>query len=233
MKKKIIMKIAGTGHFSPEKIITNQDFEKILDTTDEWITQRVGIKERRVIGDSGLSTSDMATEACKRAMEDACVTALDIDCIIIGTITPDMHFPSTAIFVQKNIGAINAAAFDISAACTGWIYAMTIAEGMISSGKFKNILVVGTEFLTALTDMTDRGTAVLFGDGAGAAVVQPSDGTSGIMGSYIKSNGELAELLWSYGGGTRVNKKVTDQEILFDENGVDKRSYIRMEGNKV
>jgi 3-oxoacyl-[acyl-carrier-protein] synthase III len=233
MSRKIVMKIAGTGHFLPEKIMTNADFEKILDTTDEWITQRVGIKERRVVGDSNLSTSDLATSAAKAAMEDAGINAEDIDAIIIATVTPDMAFPSTAIFVQKNLGAVNAAVFDISAACTGWIYAMTIAEGMIALGKFKNILVIGAEFLTSLADMTDRGTAVLFGDGAGAVVVQPADGERGMMGSYIKSNGDLAELLWSYGGGSRVNKKVTDQDIMTDENGNDKRSKIRMEGNKV
>ncbi len=233
MKNKPIMKITGTGHYLPEKIMTNQDFEKILDTTDEWITQRVGIKERRVVGDADQSTSDLATLAAKAAIEDAGIKAEDVDAIIIATVTPDMSFPSTAIFVQKNLGAVNAAAFDLSAACTGWIYGMTLAEGLISSKKFRNILVIGAEFLTSLADMTDRGTAVLFGDGAGAVVVQPSDDESGIMGSYIKSNGELAELLWSYGGGSRVNKRVTDQEKMTDKNGNDKRSKIRMEGNKV
>ncbi|MGD9707548.1 MAG: beta-ketoacyl-ACP synthase III [Candidatus Delongbacteria bacterium] len=233
MKNKPIMKIAGTGHYLPEKIMTNQDFEKILDTTDEWITQRVGIKERRVVGDANQSTSDLATFAAKAAIEDAGIKAEDVDAIIIATVTPDMSFPSTAIFVQKNLGAVNAAAFDLSAACTGWIYGMTLAEGLISSKKFRNILVIGAEFLTSLADMTDRSTAVLFGDGAGAVVVQPSDDESGIMGSYIKSNGELAELLWSYGGGSRVNKRVTDQEKMVDKNGKDKRSKIMMEGNKV
>jgi len=233
MTKKIIMKIAGTGHYLPEKIMTNQDFEKILDTSDEWITKMVGIKERRIVGDADQSTSDLATFAALAAIKDAGITAEDIDAIILATVSPDMAFPSTAIFVQKNIGAVNAAVFDVSAACTGWIYSMTIAEGFIALGKFKNILVIGAEFLTSLADMTDRSTAVLFGDGAGAVVVQPADGESGIMGSYIKSNGELAELLWSYGGGSRVNKRVTDQEIMVDANGMDKRSKIRMEGNKV
>lgn len=233
MKNKPILKIAGTGHFLPDNVLTNKDLEKIMDTTDEWITQRVGIKERRVIGKSGLSTSDMATAAGKAAVTDAGLTPEDIDCIIVATISPDMHFPSTAIFVQKNLGAVNAAAFDISAACTGWIYAMTIAEGYIATGKFKNILVIGAEFLTSLADINDRATYVLFGDAAGAVVVQPADKDTGMIGSYIKSNGELAELLWSYGGGTRVNKKVSDQEKMFDENGIDKRSTIRMQGNRV
>jgi len=233
MKNKIIMKIAGTGHYLPETIMTNQDFEKILDTSDEWIQQRVGIKERRIVGTADQSTSDLATFAAKAAIEDAGIKPEDIDAIIIATVTPDMAFPSTAIFVQKNLGAVNAAVFDVSAACTGWIYGMTIAEGMIALGKFKNILVIGAEFLTSLADMTDRGTAVLFGDGAGAVVVQPADGSCGLIGSYIKSNGELAELLWSYGGGSRVNKKVTDQEKMTDKDGKDKRSFIRMEGNKV
>ncbi len=233
MKSKPVMKIAGTGHYLPENILTNKDLEKIMDTTDEWITQRVGIKERRVVGDSGMSTSDMATFAARAAIENAGLKPEDIDAIILATVTPDMNFPSTAIFVQKNLGAVNAAAFDVSAACTGWIYAMTIAEGYIMSGKFKNILVIGAEFLTSLADINDRATYVLFGDGAGAVVVQPADNDHGMIGSYIKSNGELAELLWSYGGGTRANKKVPDQEKMFDENGFDKRSTIRMEGNKV
>lgn len=233
MKNKPILKIAGTGHFLPENVLTNKDLEKIMDTTDEWITQRVGIKERRVIGKSNLSTSDMATAAGKAAIEDAGLSPEDIDCILVATITPDMHFPSTAIFVQKNLGAVNAAAFDIAAACTGWIYAMTVAEGYISRGKFKNILVIGAEFLTSLADINDRSTFVLFGDAAGAVVVQPAEGENGMLGSYIKSNGELAELLWSYGGGTRANKKVSDQEKMFDENGIDKRSTIRMQGNRV
>ncbi|MBN2789255.1 MAG: ketoacyl-ACP synthase III [Candidatus Delongbacteria bacterium] len=233
MSKKPTLKIVGTGSFLPDTVVTNKDLEKIMDTTDEWITQRVGIKERRVIGESGLSTSDMATFAGKAAIEDAGLTAEDIDCIIVATITPDMNFPSTAIFVQQNLGAKNAAVFDVSAACTGWIYGMTIAEGLILSGKFKNILVIGAEFLTSLSDINDRSTYVLFGDASGAVVVQPADGDRGMLGSYIKSNGDLADLLWSYGGGTRVNKKVSDQEKMFDENGIDKRSTIRMEGNKV
>ncbi|MDA3886437.1 MAG: ketoacyl-ACP synthase III [Candidatus Delongbacteria bacterium] len=233
MAKKPTLKIVGTGSFLPETILTNKDLEKVMDTTDEWITQRVGIKERRIIGDTGLSTSDMATEAGKAAIEDAGLTAEDIDCIIVATITPDMHFPSTAIFVQQNLGAKNAAVFDVSAACTGWIYGMTIAEGLILSGKFKNILVIGAEFLTSLADINDRSTYVLFGDASGAVVVQPADGDRGMLGSYIKSNGDLADLLWSYGGGSRTNKKVSDQEIMVDKNGNDKRSIIRMEGNKV
>ncbi|MFO7810640.1 MAG: beta-ketoacyl-ACP synthase III [Candidatus Delongbacteria bacterium] len=233
MKKKPILKIAGTGHFLPDTVLTNKDLEKIMDTTDEWITQRVGIKERRIIGEADLSTSDMATAAAKKALEDAGVSSKDIDCIIVATISPDMQFPSTAIFVQKNIGAENAAAFDVSAACTGWIYAMTVAEGYIAAGKFKNILVIGVEFLTSLADINDRSTYVLFGDAAGAAVVQPADAENGMIGSYIKSNGELADLLWSYGGGTLLNKKVSDQEKMTDKDGLDKRSMIRMQGNKV
>jgi len=233
MAKKPTLKIVGTGSFLPETILTNKDLEKVMDTTDEWITQRVGIKERRIIGDTGLSTSDMATAAGKAAIEDAGLTAEDIDCIIVATITPDMHFPSAAIFVQQNLGAKNAAVFDVSAACTGWIYGMTIAEGLILSGKFKNILVIGAEFLTSLANINDRSTYVLFGDAAGAVVVQPADSERGMLGSYIKSNGDLADLLWSYGGGSRTNKKVSDQEKMLDKDGNDKRSYIRMEGNKV
>jgi len=225
MQKQPFSKIAGTGHYLPETILTNQDLEKIMDTTDEWIMQRVGIRERHIVGQSGESTSDLASKAALRAIEDAGITPADIDLIIIGTVTPDMKFPSTAIFVQQKIGAVNAAAFDMQAACTGFLYGMNIADSMIRTGKFKNALVVGVEFLTSLINWNDRGTAVLFGDGAGAVVMQPSDGTSGLLGSYIKSSGDLAELLWSVGGGTYA--------FSSKENIPDRNAYIRMEGNQV
>lgn len=225
MKKQPFSKIAGTGHYLPETILTNQDLEKIMDTTDEWIMQRVGIRQRHIVGQSGEATSDLASKAALKAIEDAGIKASDIDLIIIGTVTPDMKFPSTAIFVQQKIGAVNAAAFDIQAACTGFLYGMTIADSMIRTGKFKNVLVVGVEFLTSLINWNDRGTAVLFGDGAGAVIMQPADGESGLLGSYIKSSGDLAELLWSVGGGTYA--------FSSKENIPDRNAYIRMEGNQV
>lgn len=225
MKKQPFSKIAGTGHYLPETILTNQDLEKIMDTTDEWIMQRVGIRQRHIVGQSGEATSDLASKAALKAIEDAGIKASDIDLIIIGTVTPDMKFPSTAIFVQQKIGAVNAAAFDIQAACTGFLYGMTIADSMIRTGKFKNVLVVGVEFLTSLINWNDRGTAVLFGDGAGAVIMQPADGDSGLLGSYIKSSGDLAELLWSVGGGTYA--------FSSKENIPDRNAYIRMEGNQV
>lgn len=225
MKKQPFSKIAGTGHYLPETILTNQDLEKIMDTTDEWIMQRVGIRQRHIVGQSGEATSDLASKAALKAIEDAGITAADIDLIIIGTVTPDMKFPSTAIFVQQKIGAVNAAAFDMQAACTGFLYGMTIADSMIRTGKFKNVLVVGVEFLTSLINWNDRGTAVLFGDGAGAVIMQPADGENGLLGSYIKSSGDLAELLWSVGGGTYA--------FSSKENIPDRNAYIRMEGNQV
>ena len=223
--KKINSMISGTGHYLPKKVMTNQDFEKIMDTSDEWITKMVGIKQRHYVGDSGEVTSDLATNAAKMAIEDAGLVAEDIDAIILGTVSGDMTFPSTAIFVQKKLGAVNATAFDISAACTGFIYGLEIADGFIASGKYKHIVVIGVEVLTSIMNMEDRATAVLFGDGAGAVVLSPSDGERGILGSYTKSDGSLAELLWSKGGGTYEHADKDDVE--------NRENFIRMEGNKV
>lgn len=230
MEKKIHAMITGTGHYLPENLVTNKDLEKFMDTTDEWITKRVGIKQRYTIGDTQLATSDLATKAGLSAIEDSNLTPEDIDMIIVATVTPDMKFPSTAIFVQKKIGAVNAAAFDITAACTGWIYGLTLAESMIAMGKHKNILVIGVEILTSMINWEDRGTAVLFGDGAGACVLQPSQDGRGILGDYIKSDGRLAELLWSKGGGTYYEKTI---EQAASNTDTDTRMCIRMEGNKV
>ncbi|MBN1969000.1 MAG: ketoacyl-ACP synthase III [Candidatus Delongbacteria bacterium] len=228
MEKKTNCYIAGTGHYLPETKLTNADLEKMMETTDEWITQMVGIKERHIVGKSGEVTSDLAAKAGLRAIEDAGLTPEDIQLIIVGTVTHDMMFPSTAIFVQNKIGAKNAAAFDISAACTGFIYGLTMANGMIASSGYDNILVIGVEYLTSLINWEDRGTAVLFGDGAGAVVLKKSNEENnhrGLLGSYIKSDGSLAELLWSVGGGTYVTSDKCTEE--------DKRAIIRMQGNKV
>lgn len=226
MAKKPFSMIAGTGHYLPEKIMANQDYEKILDTTDEWITQMVGIKERHIIDEKGGEiTSDLATNAAKLALEDANMNPEDIDAIIVGTVTGDMKFPSTAIFTQRKIGASNAAAFDIAAACSGFLYGLNLADGMIASGRFKNILVIGVEVLTSMVDWSDRSTAVLFGDGAGAAVLVPSDGERGLLGSYVKSDGNLAELLWAPGAGTNI--RLSPESIANGDH------FIRMEGNQV
>lgn len=230
MEKKVHAMITGTGHYLPENIVTNQDLEKIIDTTDEWITQRVGIKQRHTVGDLDLATSDLAAKAGLKAIEDAGITPEDIDLLIIATVTPDMKFPSTAIFTQQKIGAVNAAAFDISAACTGWIYGITLAESMLAMGRHKNALVIGVEILTSMVNWEDRGTAVLFGDGAGACVLQPSKDGRGILGNHIKSDGRLADLLWSKGGGTLMEKTV---EKAASNDDPETKMCIRMEGNRV
>ncbi|PID26444.1 MAG: 3-oxoacyl-ACP synthase [Candidatus Cloacimonadota bacterium] len=227
MVKKSHSYIAGTGHYLPETKLTNQDLEKMMDTSDEWITKMVGIKERRIVGESGLVTSDLAVNAAKKALEDANMTAEDVEAIILATACKDMSFPSTAIFVQDKLGAKNAAAFDISAACTGFVYGITLANSLIAIKQFKNVLVIGVEYLTSMVNWEDRGTAVLFGDGAGAVVLKSNDNDEerGILGTHIKSDGSLAKLLWSVGGGTYVKSHKCEEE--------NKSAMIRMEGNKV
>lgn len=164
--------IAGTGSYLPEKIITNADLAKMVDTTDEWIVSRTGIRERRMAAPEE-ATSDLATNAARAALEMAEVDPADLDLIVVATLTPDHHFPSTAGFVQRNLGAVKAAAFDIEAACTGFIYALTIGDLFIRTGTYKRVLVIGAEVLTRFLDWEDRNTCVLFGDGAGAAGLQP------------------------------------------------------------
>lgn len=216
--------ITGLGFAVPDKVLTNSDFEQIVDTSDEWITERTGMKERH-IGEDGVVTSDLCTEAAKKAMAEANLTGKDIDIIIIGTVTGDENFPATACYVQDRIGAINAAAFDISAACSGFLYGLTLADNFITNGSYKNILVIGGEMLSRITDYTDRRTCVLFGDGAGAVVLQPSDGMRGIVKTYIKSDGRLADLLHMPGGGSKnpASEKTIDQRM----------HYIKMEGPEV
>lgn len=216
--------IAGLGYAVPEKVLTNKDFEKIIDTTDEWIRTRTGMVERHV-GDETMTTSDLCTEAAEKAMADAGIKAEDLDVIIIATVTGDTPFPSTACYVQKNLGAENAAAFDISAACSGFLYGLTMANNLITNETYKNILVIGGEMLSKITDYTDRTTCVLFGDGAGAAVVQPSDGTRGIFNTLIASDGRLTDLLFMPGGGSRnpATHETIDQRL----------HYIKMEGQEV
>ena len=181
------VKISGTGSYLPDKILSNEDLEKIVDTSDEWITTRTGIKERRIAADT-QSTSDLATEAAIAAMSDAKLTSDEIDLIIVATISPDAFFPSTACYVQKNIGAINALCFDVSAACSGFLYAMQIAENFISSGQRKNALIIGAEKLSSMVDWEDRNTCVLFGDGAGAAILtadKENEGSKKILASVL------------------------------------------------
>lgn len=195
-------KITATGMAVPERVLTNDDLAEIVDTSDEWIRTRTGMVQRHVTTDAEAA-SDIAYVAAKRALEDGGYDPKDIDAIVLGTITPDYIFPSTACVLQNRLGANGCAAFDVSAACTGFIYALTTANGLIAAETFKRILVVGVDVLTKTVDWKARETAVLFGDGAGAAVVEPSN-DKGVMGSVLHADGKLVELLYQPAGGSRT-----------------------------
>ena len=216
--------IVGTGSAVPDKVLSNKDLEKIVDTTDEWIRTRTGMETRHIVS-NGEYTSDLCTRAAERALNEAGLSAEDVDSIILATITADVGFPSTACFVQKNLGAVNAAAMDIAAACSGFIYGLELADALIATERAKTILVIGGETLSRITDYTDRATCVLFGDGAGAAVVKPSDGQRGILGTFTKSDGRLHDLLYMSGLGTKhpPSHESVDQRL----------HYIQMAGREV
>jgi len=218
-------RITGTGSSLPEKILTNQDLERMVDTSDEWITSRTGIKERRIAAE-GEFTSTFAVEASRRALAMAGVKAEELDLIILGTVTPDFPFPATACIVQHEIGAVNAAAFDLSAACSGFIFGLSIADKYIRCGEAKKVLVIGAEVLSRVVDWTDRNTCILFGDGSGAAVVEASEGDTGLLSTHIFSNGSFWNTLYQPGCGNRnpATSARTMAERLF---------YIKMEGNDV
>ncbi len=224
MKNSYQSMITGLGFAVPKHILTNGDLEKLVDTSDEWIKERTGMVQRYVC-DAATATSDLATEAAKKALAAAKMKPKDIEIIIVATVTGDTPFPATACYVQKNLGAINAAAFDISAACSGFLYGLTLADNFIATGKYSNVLIIGAEVLTKITDYTDRTTCVLFGDGAGAAVLQPSDGQRGIIETLIKSDGRLTDLLYMPGGGSRqpASHETIDQRL----------HYIKMQGTDV
>jgi 3-oxoacyl-[acyl-carrier-protein] synthase-3 len=194
--------ITGIGSYLPNKVLTNYDLEKMVDTSNDWIIQRTGIKERRIV-ENGVTTSDIATQASLRAMEDAGVSPKDLDMIITSTITPDHIFPSTSCYIQQKIGATRACAFDILAACAGFIYAMSIGQSFINSGAMKTVLVVGAECLSKITDYTDRTTCVLFGDGAGAVIIQKNPVKHEILSSSLAADGTEADVLIMPGGGSR------------------------------
>jgi 3-oxoacyl-[acyl-carrier-protein] synthase-3 len=200
----------------PEKILTNADLEKMVDTSDEWITTRTGIKERRIAAKDEF-TSDMAAKAAQRAMKMAGVTAAQIDLIIVATISPDMPFPATACFVQQKIGAKRAAAFDLEAACSGFIYGLEIGQQFIMSRTYDTVLVIGAEKLSAITDWQDRNTCVLFGDGAGAAVLQNRENSHGLLTALMGADGGKADLLFMPGGGSRcpATKDSVDARLHF------------------
>ena len=201
-KSVIDVCIAGTGSYVPEKILTNEELAAKVDTSDEWIVTRTGIKERRIAAE-GEFTSHMASHAAKKALEQAGLAAEDVELIIVATITPDTPTPATACYVQKHLGATKAVAFDISAACSGFLYAMKISKRLISDGAFKNALIIGAEKLSAVTNWSDRSTCVLFGDGAGAAVMRRAEPGEGcIVATEMGTDGSLTHLLEIPGGGT-------------------------------
>jgi 3-oxoacyl-[acyl-carrier-protein] synthase-3 len=193
MGMTLFARIAGTGSYLPEKVLTNADLEKLVDTSDEWIVSRSGIRERHLIGD-GQTTSDMAVEAARKAMEAAGVEASEIELIIVGTTTPDFIFPSTACLVQNRLGALGCAAFDVNAACSGFLFALSVADKFIRAGTVKTALVIGAEALTRMLDWTDRNTCVLFGDGAGAVVLK-ADSETGILSTHLHADGSKKDLL--------------------------------------
>lgn len=224
MEKKRKIKITGSGFYVPDKVMTNFDLEKIVDTSDEWITTRTGIKERRIASED-QATSDLAIEASWKTLKDAGLKVKDIDMIIMTTSTPDTIFPSTACWIQKGLGADHIPAFDVSAGCTGFLYGMIVAEGLILNGPAKRILLIGGEMLTRVSDYKNRNTCVLFGDGAGAVILEESDDESGMLSSYWKADGKLGDLLCQPAGGTRIPPSV---DAL--EKGL---HYLAMKGNEV
>jgi 3-oxoacyl-[acyl-carrier-protein] synthase III len=206
--------IIGTGSYVPERILTNRELEQIVETSDEWIRTRTGIGERRIAGPEE-ATSDMATNAALAAMSQAGVSAEQIDLIIVATVTPDMFFPATACWVQKKLGAIRAACFDVSAACSGFIYAMEIAQQFISNHVYNTVLIIGADKLSSIVDWSDRNTCVLFGDGAGAAILRNRGASHGVIATHMGSDGEFTDILFMPGGGSRcpITSGNVDQKL--------------------
>lgn len=216
--------ILGTGSALPEHIMTNEDLTRIVDTSDEWIITRTGIKERRIAGGK-TATSDLSLEAARKALDDAGVSPQDLDLIIVATITPDHVFPATACLVQDALGATKAAAFDLEAACTGFIYALAVGSQFIATGIYKHILIIGAETLSRIVDFTDRGTCVLFGDGAGAVVLGQCGAGEGILSFSLGSDGKGKDLLIAPAGGSRF--PATEETVKAGEH------FIKMKGNEV
>jgi 3-oxoacyl-[acyl-carrier-protein] synthase-3 len=216
--------IIGMGHAYPEGILTNADLEKIVETSDEWITSRTGIKQRHKAAE-GEYTSQFGSLAAKQAVERAGIDVSEIDLIVCATTTPDQIMPSTGALIQAQIGAVNAAGMDVFAACSGFLYGLTMVESMIRTGQVKYALVIGAEVLTKYVDYTDRGTCVIFGDGAGAAVLGPVPEGKGILATKIKSDGRYEEQLYAPGGGTKLGTthKTIDDGLHF----------FKMKGNEL
>ena len=216
----IYSRIIGTGGYLPEKILTNADLENMVETSDEWIVARTGIKQRHIAAE-GQTACDMAFEASRQALQAAGISHSDIDLIIVATTTPDLIFPSTACLLQEKLGIHGCPAFDVQAVCTGFVYALTVADKFIKSGASKRALVVGSETLSRIIDWTDRGTSILFGDGAGAVIIEASD-EPGIISTHVHSDGQFKNLLQV---PTGVSKNYQDV--------IEGNAYIEMKGNEV
>ncbi len=216
--------VVGTGAFVPKKILSNPDLEKLVETSDEWIVSRTGIKERHIAAE-GEHFSEFCTRAAEQALKRGHVKAEDLDMILVGTISGDMPFPATSCLVQRNIGATRAAASDVGAACVGFLYALHLADGLIQSAKAENVLVIGGEILSRYVDWTDRNTCVLFGDGAGAVVLQATKGDHGILGSIMKSNGNYHDFICMPGGGS--DRPANDPKAIEE-----RLPFIKMKGNE-
>jgi len=223
--KRPVAELVGTGRYVPELVYDNAYFEQLVDTSDDWIRERTGIKERHIANDEE-TLAFMGTKAANQVLDDVGITALDLDGIVLGTASPDRLLPSTACDLQAELGAKNAAAFDVAAACSSFLYSLSVAEGMVLGGDFQNVLVVGGDRLSRITDYSDRATCILFGDGIGATLVRPaSDGQRGLLSSYLKTDGTLGNLLYRPGGGGNH----PPDERMFEERGY----YIKMAGREV
>lgn len=218
----MMARITGTGSYAPSRIMTNADLERMVATSDEWIRERTGIRERHIAA-SGEACSDLAVQAGRRALEAAGLAASDLDMILVATCTGDYPLPATACLVQHRLGATKAAACDLSAACCGFVYALSVADAYVRTGM-RHVLVIGSEVMSAITDWTDRNTCILFGDGAGAAVVSASEGERGILSTHLRSDGSLCELIAVPGGGSRIppSEKVV----------AERTNFIKMKGNE-
>jgi 3-oxoacyl-[acyl-carrier-protein] synthase-3 len=217
-------KILGTGAAVPKKILSNADLEKLVETSDEWITTRTGIRERHIVSE-GEHFSDLCTRASEQALKRAHVKPEELDMILVGTISGDMPFPATSCLLQRNLGALRAAASDVGAACVGFLYALHLADGLIQSGKAQKVLVVGGEILSRYVDWTDRNTCVLFGDGAGAVLLQGTRGDHGILGSIMKANGNYHDFICMPGGGS--DRPANDPTSI-----AERLPFIKMKGNE-
>lgn len=216
-------RIAATGSAVPRRVLRNADLERMVATSDEWIAERTGIRERRVV-DEGVASSDLGTEAARAALAAGGWDAADLDLLLVATCTPDMPLPSTACLIQRNLKASRAIAFDLAAACSGFLYGLSVADLYVRSGTCRKALVVGTEVMSSVIDWTDRSTCILFGDGAGAVLIEPSDDDRGILSTHLHSDGDLWDLVCVPGGGSRLPASAA---ML-----ADRQQFVKMKGNE-